>query len=122
MGGSGQLTQEELQQHLDSPIVRARLAAIDMEVYEARGLFGLLDLSENGCISIDEFVIGCMRLKGGAKQIDLATLMCENKRLGRQLVKLEHNVRDMSLDVRRLFQVLLSCQMGGPDWFEAEAL
>eukprot|EP00971_Amphidinium_carterae_P156559 3103366-Amphidinium_carterae.1 len=32
-------------------------------------------------VSIDEFVTGMMRLKGGAKGVDLATLIYENKRM-----------------------------------------
>mmetsp|Transcript_118861 Transcript_118861/g.222189 ORF Transcript_118861/g.222189 Transcript_118861/m.222189 type:complete len:91 (-) Transcript_118861:130-402(-) len=48
------------------------------------GLFKLLDIDGSGAVGIEEFVIGCMRLKGSAKSIDLATLMYENKRMVEQ--------------------------------------
>jgi len=31
-------------------------------------------------VSIDEFIQGCMRLKGNAKSMDMATMLYENKR------------------------------------------
>jgi len=81
---SGTISVEEFEQHLQRSEVRAHLAAIGIEVGEARGLFKLLDLDKSGEVTIEEFVFGCMRLKGGAKSIDLANLMYENKRMAQQ--------------------------------------
>jgi len=81
---SGTITVEEFEQHLQEGGVRAHLSAIGIEVGEAKGLFKLLDLDKSGEVTIEEFVYGCMRLKGGAKSIDLANLMYENKRMAQQ--------------------------------------
>lgn len=82
--GSQTITVEEFQSHLKDPHVRAHLASIGLEIHEAMGLFKLLDIDGSGCVGVEEFVIGCMRLKGSAKSIDLATLMYENKRMVEQ--------------------------------------
>jgi len=79
--GSGTITIEEFECHLRDRRVRAHLASLGLEVDKAQGLFRLLDMDDSGSIGLEEFVIGCMRLKGGAKSIDLVTLMYENKRL-----------------------------------------
>jgi hypothetical protein len=78
---SGTISAEEFDAHLKDAKVRAHLASVGLAVHEALGLFKLLDVDHSGQIAIEEFVVGCMRLKGGAKSIDLATLMYENKRM-----------------------------------------
>ncbi|OLQ14521.1 hypothetical protein AK812_SmicGene1351 [Symbiodinium microadriaticum] len=48
---------------------------------EAAQVFRLLDLDGSHELQLDEFVMGCMRLKGMAKGIDLETLMLECRKL-----------------------------------------
>merc|ERR1740129_2596005 len=90
--GSGTISESEFEQHLDDARIRAHLRSMGLEVDEARGLFKLLDIDKSGEIGLDEFVFGCLRLKGGAKAIDLATLMYENKRLAVQIAKINQDV------------------------------
>merc|ERR1712226_1775914 len=79
--GSGQITFAEFEAHCAESHVRAHLNVLGIQVNEAVGLFKLLDQDDSGEIHVEEFVMGCVRLKGGAKGIDLATLMYENKKL-----------------------------------------
>jgi len=79
--GNRMITLEEFQERAKDPMVWANLLSLGLEVSEARGLFNLLDMDGSGSVGIEEFLMGCMRLKGYAKTIDLATLMYENKRL-----------------------------------------
>lgn len=81
---SGTMTLAEFEHVLSSKEVRAYLDALGIEVDKAKGLFQLLDLDMSGEISIDEFTFGCNRLKGGAKSIDLATLMMHSRRMADQ--------------------------------------
>jgi len=78
---TGYLTQQELKTYLEDDRVQAYLKGLDLEVSEALELFHLLDTDGNGTVDIDEFSLGAMRLKGGAKNVDIATLMFENKRM-----------------------------------------
>eukprot|EP00746_Dinoflagellata_sp_MGD_P018472 gnl/MRDRNA2_/MRDRNA2_142840_c0_seq1.p1 gnl/MRDRNA2_/MRDRNA2_142840_c0~~gnl/MRDRNA2_/MRDRNA2_142840_c0_seq1.p1 ORF type:complete len:683 (-),score=135.04 gnl/MRDRNA2_/MRDRNA2_142840_c0_seq1:11-1945(-) len=78
---SGTLTWEKLEAHLEDDRVKAFFRSLELDISEARGLFMLLDLNDNGVVNADEFVTGCLRLKGSAKSIDVATLLYENKRM-----------------------------------------
>merc|ERR1712146_662795 len=40
-----------------------------------------LDVDDDRTLQIDEFVVGCMRIAGGAKTVDVEMLLEENKRL-----------------------------------------
>mmetsp|Transcript_21150 Transcript_21150/g.49136 ORF Transcript_21150/g.49136 Transcript_21150/m.49136 type:complete len:645 (+) Transcript_21150:67-2001(+) len=81
---SGSITLPELEAQLRKKEVGAHLRSIGIEVGQARSLFKLLDLDGSGEITIEEFVCGCMRLKGAAKSLDLATIMYENRRMAEQ--------------------------------------
>jgi hypothetical protein len=78
---SGVLSWEEFDSKLeDADMVRC-FKMLDIDNSEAKGLFTLLDTDMSGEIDAEEFVMGCLRLKGNAKAIDLATLMYFNKRM-----------------------------------------
>eukprot|EP00746_Dinoflagellata_sp_MGD_P026909 gnl/MRDRNA2_/MRDRNA2_163420_c0_seq1.p1 gnl/MRDRNA2_/MRDRNA2_163420_c0~~gnl/MRDRNA2_/MRDRNA2_163420_c0_seq1.p1 ORF type:complete len:489 (+),score=99.30 gnl/MRDRNA2_/MRDRNA2_163420_c0_seq1:58-1467(+) len=79
--GSGEVSWEEFEQHLENPKVQAYFSSLELDASEARGLFKLLDIDGNGTVNRNEFIMGCMRLKGHAKSVDVATLMYENKKM-----------------------------------------
>merc|ERR1719265_1323480 len=79
--GTGEISASSLDECLNDPRMRAHLAAIGLDAAEAEGLFRLLDLDSSGTITVEEFIFGCMRMRGSAKSIDMATLMYENKRM-----------------------------------------
>merc|ERR1719323_2991548 len=68
------------------------LKIIGLGVYEARGLFQLLDIDDKDFVEIEEFVCGMMRLKGTG--VDIATLMYENKRILTRLTAFMRFVED----------------------------
>merc|ERR1712032_1070335 len=82
---SGTLSWEEFREHLGHPVIRAYFASLDLNISEARGLFVLLDIDGSGQIHIEDFVKGCLLVRGEAKSIDLATLRYEFLRFSRQL-------------------------------------
>jgi len=78
---SGQISFEEFESHLDNKEVAAYLDSMGLDATEARGIYQLLDVDNSKSIYIDELVAGCMRLKGQARAVDMATLVYENKRM-----------------------------------------
>jgi hypothetical protein len=76
----GVLTWEEFQERLGDPAMICYFQSVDLDPNEASSLFKLCDADGNGTVDPEEFVMGCLRLRGGAKAIDLATLMYENRR------------------------------------------
>eukprot|EP00746_Dinoflagellata_sp_MGD_P027663 gnl/MRDRNA2_/MRDRNA2_16528_c0_seq1.p1 gnl/MRDRNA2_/MRDRNA2_16528_c0~~gnl/MRDRNA2_/MRDRNA2_16528_c0_seq1.p1 ORF type:complete len:672 (-),score=124.25 gnl/MRDRNA2_/MRDRNA2_16528_c0_seq1:421-2436(-) len=82
---NGEITWTELQRYLEDARVKAYFNALEIHHSAARGLFRLLDTDGNGTVDCEEFVMGCARLKGGARSVDVATLLYENKKLKREL-------------------------------------
>jgi len=78
---SGSISWKEFEKHVVSPEVGAYLRALDLEATQVEGLFKLLDTNKEGTVDIDEFVMGCLRLKGSAKTVDVATIMYEQKKM-----------------------------------------
>lgn len=77
----GLLRYAELDRILLDPKTHALLRSMGLEVDEAQGIYPLLDPTHKGEVSIEEFVVGCLRLLGGAKSVDLVTLLYENKKM-----------------------------------------
>jgi len=73
----GQINLLELQDHLETPEVGAYFSRLGVDINEVEKLFHLLDEDGSGHIDSDEFMFGCLRLKGEAKSLDLAVLQKE---------------------------------------------
>eukprot|EP00415_Alexandrium_ostenfeldii_P000520 UN0520 len=84
---SGTLTFKELKSNLSDERVKAYFAFLQLDVTEAAGLFELLDRDESGDVSIEEFIMTCMQLKGTARSVDVATMLFQSKRLYSTITK-----------------------------------
>jgi len=87
---SGTLRWEEFQAHLQNTKVKAYFQALELDVSQAHALFELLDTDGSNSVTVEEFLDGCLRLKGGAKNLDLHMLshIC---------LKFIKDVRDMKI-------------------------
>jgi len=72
--GSGTLTLAELEHHMSSDIVKDYFEMLELDVRDAWTFFKLLDQDGGSAIDLDEFLWGCMHLRGNAKALDLARL------------------------------------------------
>lgn len=79
------ITWDQFETHLEKPQLQAYFKAVDLDVSEARGLFDLVDIEDAKAIDVEDFINGCVRLRGPAKAIDLATVMSEIRRVRVQL-------------------------------------
>jgi len=77
MDDTGLISQSEFENHLHDERVVAYFEYLELDVNDARTLFMLLDFDQSGDIAIEEFVSGCMKLKGGSRSLDLAMLRYE---------------------------------------------
>jgi len=84
--GSGTITIQELEDHMNDEAMQAYFQSLDLDTSDAWTLFKLLDSEGSHRIDCEDFVDGCMRLKGAAKAIDLAHLIHENKNLRRNFM------------------------------------
>eukprot|EP00933_Yihiella_yeosuensis_P055927 TRINITY_DN5489_c1_g2_i1.p1 TRINITY_DN5489_c1_g2~~TRINITY_DN5489_c1_g2_i1.p1 ORF type:complete len:590 (-),score=122.10 TRINITY_DN5489_c1_g2_i1:275-2044(-) len=69
--GSGTLTVDEVELAVQKPEIYNKLKMIDFPVDDPASIFALLDYDESGELTTDEFISGCIRMKGGAKSKDL---------------------------------------------------
>jgi len=97
---SGVISIEQLDQELKMPETKCHLEILGLGMSEARGLFQLLDLDGSESVAIEELVVGMMRLKGGAKELDVATLMYENKRLMTRITAFMRYVEEVVVTTR----------------------
>lgn len=86
--GSGTLTEKEFEFFLSKPDFQLQLRSLGIHPTEAHGLFKLLDGDQSGVVSIEEFLSGCLRLKGTAKAVDMLTLLFENAKLSRKVERI----------------------------------
>merc|ERR1712217_68214 len=68
---NGCINWEELEPHLDDPLVQEFFEGLDIDITQAKSLFQLIDLDNSGIIDFEEFLSGCMRLHGPSKATDL---------------------------------------------------
>eukprot|EP00927_Polykrikos_kofoidii_P049521 TRINITY_DN43572_c0_g1_i1.p1 TRINITY_DN43572_c0_g1~~TRINITY_DN43572_c0_g1_i1.p1 ORF type:complete len:601 (+),score=84.71 TRINITY_DN43572_c0_g1_i1:187-1989(+) len=110
--GSGTMTFAELQAHLEEPWVRAYFSGLNMEPYEAISMFTLLDLDESGEVGVDEFIHGCLRLKGNARSIDIFSLMYDNAKFIKQFTAFSSMLQQQLKDVKDVVNGLPSACSG----------
>eukprot|EP00440_Ansanella_granifera_P066796 gb/GFBE01072440.1/.p1 GENE.gb/GFBE01072440.1/~~gb/GFBE01072440.1/.p1 ORF type:complete len:233 (+),score=70.88 gb/GFBE01072440.1/:1-699(+) len=108
----GLITLHDMETVLASEDVRLKtyLEALDLQVDDAWNLFKLLDRQDTNAVTIENFVEGCLRLKGQAKSIDLARMMYENKWMMTKLSKLTKDLRvhqTKAVESRQRFEHLL---------------
>merc|ERR1719487_778432 len=65
--GDGVIDAEEFRASMMNPHVVKRFHELEIAVYEAEDLFEVLDITYSGQIAVNEFVEGCLRVKGDAK-------------------------------------------------------
>ena len=87
----GKITLEQFLVHLDIPEVRALFSVMGLDISDAITFFESLDVDGSNDVALEEFVMGCMKLRGGAKTLDMATVLRENKRISDKLAR--HSTR-----------------------------
>lgn len=88
---SGALSYEEFEQHIEDEKIMTYLQTLELDATQIRSLFMLLDVDRTGEVDLEEFVTGCVRLKGGAKNLDMAFLKF-------QLDYVVHSIKAMQRD------------------------
>jgi Ca2+-binding EF-hand superfamily protein len=73
----GTITIDEFEDKLQDERVIAYFNALKLDVSDARVLFKLLDIDESGEIDIDEFIVGCYKLQGESRSLDLKIMQYE---------------------------------------------
>lgn len=82
--GSGEVSFDEFKLHMGDPLAAAFAESLDLEVTDLEQFFSVL--SEHGEIAVDieAFVVGCIKLRGLSKRMDMIDLMKSHKRMAEE--------------------------------------
>lgn len=75
LGADGIITYDMLQEQFSTPAVREYFESLGLDISDAWSFFKLLDMDGGGAVEIEEFLMGCLRLRGNARAMDIAKLM-----------------------------------------------
>jgi voltage-gated sodium channel len=103
--GSETITIDEFRDALLTNEVKFKLTQVEIPPYEAEDLFMLLDVDQNGTVSCDEFMEGCMRVNGDAKAKHLLALQYDVQRVHKSLY-------EQSRDLNRILRFLRNTVRG----------
>lgn len=78
---SGSITLDEVQASFEDSRVQCYFQALGLDPEDLERLFMLLDDDKSGELNLDEFLSGCLRLKGQARSIDVHALIMQVKKL-----------------------------------------
>uniref|UniRef100_A0A7S1FKU2 EF-hand domain-containing protein n=1 Tax=Noctiluca scintillans TaxID=2966 RepID=A0A7S1FKU2_NOCSC len=78
---TGRVTLQQFEGYLAIDDVRILFQQIGLEVSDAVSFFKILDVDGSEELSIEEFVMGCMRFKGKASRLDFEVALLESKRI-----------------------------------------
>jgi len=74
--------------------VRLRFAQVGLDIQDATSFFKILDQDDSEELSIEEFVMGCMRFKGRANRMDLEVMIMDTKKLMRKMARMNEKYSD----------------------------
>merc|ERR1719161_1462196 len=89
---SGTMDLSEFEKAMEDKTVQKKLRLIDLPVQDAKELYNILDADGSGSLSIDEFIGGCLRLKGHAKSKDLLAVQMSVECLAEKIDEAERNL------------------------------
>jgi len=96
---NGMISWEEFESQLENTELQEYFKAIDVDVSEAKGLFRLLDISDSGEILAEEFLSGCIRLRGPAKALDMQILLHQTRQMSQKLLHMKEAMPSPAPDV-----------------------
>merc|ERR1712228_910827 len=81
----GEISFDEFVARLQTPMMDVYFKNLDIDKSDAQDLFHLIDINNSGAVDWEEFINGCLRLRGPAKAIDLAAFQHDFKRLSKRI-------------------------------------
>eukprot|EP00811_Abedinium_folium_P013266 NODE_2232_length_2261_cov_18.275070.p1 GENE.NODE_2232_length_2261_cov_18.275070~~NODE_2232_length_2261_cov_18.275070.p1 ORF type:complete len:561 (+),score=129.99 NODE_2232_length_2261_cov_18.275070:277-1959(+) len=94
----GHITLEDFKHYILSEQVQAYLRShgLDVNTNNAAALFTTIDFDDDGYLTMEQFVDGCARVAGTARQLDLARVASQLKAMGLEVMRLRALVRPQS--------------------------
>jgi len=90
--GDGKCSLAEFNKHLADDKTQALLRSLEIDSRDALAIFEMLDADHNGSVDLNEFITGCITLRGGAKAVQLEKVNNFSKDLHDRFDKLDSKV------------------------------
>jgi len=84
-GESGWISYELFAEKLKDDNLLLFFQALEIDVHDAKEFFRLLDTDQGGVVDFEELLMGCMKMKGAAKSLDMMRVMQDTRRLLRKM-------------------------------------
>lgn len=106
--GTGFIVDTDFVEQVERDDVKMQLALLGVYFSDGQSFFKLLDVEGNRSVSIDQFVMGCLCLKGGALLIDSNVMIKETKMLLNKTSR-EHRkaIESLSNNIKRVSEKVL---------------
>lgn len=91
---SGTIGLNELERAMTNENMLANFNALGLDITDVQSLFLLLDTDHTNALTIEEFLVGCMRLKGSAKSLDVAKMTLELEWVVETLKSMFQHIRE----------------------------
>jgi len=92
---SGDISLDEFELSLQDTRMEALFSAMQMDLHDVRSLFDLLDRDRNGQVGLEEFILGCLRLKGQARSADIVKLQLEVNNIMYNVIESRRTIDDI---------------------------
>eukprot|EP00439_Symbiodinium_sp_Y106_P057448 s2688_g8.t1 len=103
---SGYISLVELEENMHNKSVQTYFEALELDVSDAWTFFKLLDTDGGAAIEIEEFLLGCLRLRGPARALDLAKMQHDHqwlsKTIGAFMAHVEVSLRKLEAGLLKL--------------------
>jgi len=107
---SGTISWRAFKVHMESEAMVAYMASLGLEVHEVELFFHMVAGSSSASVTIDQFVEGCLQMKGNATGIAMQCQLFETNQLRAHLTRFEQaNSQTMKFCVSRIDEVVAKC-------------
>eukprot|EP00927_Polykrikos_kofoidii_P027754 TRINITY_DN2431_c0_g1_i15.p1 TRINITY_DN2431_c0_g1~~TRINITY_DN2431_c0_g1_i15.p1 ORF type:complete len:634 (-),score=104.26 TRINITY_DN2431_c0_g1_i15:88-1989(-) len=105
---SGVITLDRLEVILEDQAIMSYFSMIELDLTDAWSLFRVLDTKEVGALTVDEFARGCLRLRGGARRVDMSNMMYTSNWIMNKLARFSQSTED---NLQEMFEILNGLSM-----------
>lgn len=100
--GSGDVTLDEFRRHVGNPKLRIFAESLDIPVEDAEQFFRVLSNNGTVTVDIDTFVVGCIKLRGYSKSVDLFGMYQMLRSVHRKIGELQQQVGDFERELEHV--------------------
>lgn len=98
LGGGGKeeemnfITFPVFEEKINTPEVRDYFESLRLDIWDAWTFFKMLDMDGGGTIPLDEFLLGCLRLRGTARAVDVGRVIYDQQWVMKNFGKFQTHV------------------------------